>query len=795
MAGRPVNKTLEAGKTGGADNLERNGLLIAIRDLQIIYIEKMRRRCYDLDGIQAEAESYISAVLKQCGGVLGRGENPNTVISSMGATTAFAGASAGITDPMARRSYDRIVKALERAAGLDVKLAKYWDKCKSAKPGLTPFSAETAAMAELAMDMEYYTRVRRTGGDQEAMLKAEQEFVAARKDLFKRFESDNIDAADLLKANQSIVTDLVLSKPEPYAYMFSYVWDDTRVDLSQAVQFFGPGEHAKSIYRIPVGGLSYLKSGNRFLYRFSFRPIYLPNTYDDMIYDETREHYGPILQASRTGDKSYLSSQAYQASIYRVQQMQNMMRADNYSPEEISGVMRAAANRCEMYYATETEQGRKEWREAHPDEVEQLDAEKARRESGQAAKKEHIKITSAAQESDTEIQWLVCPAEDGYEPELMRQAGSKLALGMKLRDSFTEQDYVQLASVMAEFAESINPVDDSYNLERWYVPLKSDPEACMDRFVRKYFRLRMDPWQRKRFDLVNLARKTAEPVLDKDQKLVAVRSVGDIVSVGDTGGKVRGSSHVGNGCWVDSRSGVINSDITGGVLVLMQSSIKNSQIDGAGIIANTVVNNSKISGVLEPSRMRKERNMGGSAARLLAVDSEVLDYIPGETPEDKKRYLENARRQAVLRASLYKDKTVEGYIQLLNDRDMTAQSLEKLTPQQLREKEEERRRRHNEQSRLADNKNQDYAATKELVGVLKQVGVPDRVIRETKAWGREAAQVDSIDVEAESHRIIAQHDSITSALRAAEKSEELQAQKEAAAENEIDSMLPGSKYF
>lgn len=792
MAVRPTGKALESRKTGNAATLERNGLIIMMREAQLLCIENMRKVCYDIPEMRREAERYNTRVLRGCAGLLGRGENPQIIISAIGQSTALSIIAPGVRPGASDAVYGRLSPVLEKMAAEQPKIKSFWEKCKTSAAGDTPFTAETAALAEIAMNTEYFTRVRGARKDREKELAAEHEFLDARSKLFACFEDDQVDSNELMQANQAAVVELVMSHPDPYSYMFNYIWDDFRVDFSQVTRAFGPGRsgYAKSTFQAPIGGLSYLKSGNRFLYRFSFRPVYSFNMYDDMVYDETKEHFGPVLLASRTGDKTYLSTPAYQYSIHRVQSIQRMMKMDNYTDAEIAGVMRAAGNRCEMYYATETPSGRKEWAESHPEEVSELEAEKARRGAGEKAKKEHIKVASAAQETEA-IEWLSCPADETYEPELMRQAGSKLAPGVRLQDTFREQDYVQLASVMAEFAESINPLEDPYNLERWYVPLKADPEACMDRFIRRFFRMRMDPWQRRRYDLVSLARKTAEPLLDKDRRIVAIRAVGNLVAVGDTGGMVRGASHVGAGCWVDERSGITNTKLSGSVMVLMQSNIKDSQLDGAGIIANTMIMNSKVSGPMDPSRMRKDAGMGASAGRLLTIDSQNLDYNVEGFPEEQAAALDAAKRQAMLRASLYKDKTVDVYLEELNERMGTDQRLQKLTPEEIRRKKEEERQRHAEQSRLMHDKGMDYAAIEDISRGMRAIGVPEHVIRAGAARGVEAAQVDSVDLTAEADAILSRHKQITSAISRAQHTEEVQAAKAAQEAAAKDIILPG----
>ena len=787
-----AQKSVKQMVSSTATESDRYALYASVREAQAAAVVRMQECAYDLDAVRDIARQYTTGVLLACRPNIGRGENMQSICSVIGRSTAITGLYPPVRNGAAAvwyrfEDYVRRLPSENPIYGPMVELAGDLNLKRM------PFSAETAAMADIALNVCYFDNVRACGKGREGRAAADKLFIDTRNAMFNAFAEDCVDFQELTQANQAIVSHLVKAKEDPYLYKFSNIWDEQRVDLSQIQKCLGPVTNGKRpvVYLPPLGALSYKKGGGRFVYRFEYRPPYTFNMYDDMLYEEMKEHYGPVLKSSRTGDKSYLETPAYKASQARVQQIRTLMKTDNYTDAEIGRVMRAVGNRCELYYSTETDDGREEWAKAHPEEAKLLEEEKARREAGEAAKRQHIKIQSERKEEPDD--WLV-PSEEGYEPELMRQAGSKLQPGVSLASTFSEQDYIQLASIMAEFADRMNPLDDAYNLEKWYVPLKADPEACLDRFVSKYFRSRMDRWQRRRYELVSLARKTAEPLVDKDSCLVATRSIKNVVDIGDTGGKVRGSSHVGDGCWVDARSGVTNTKLKGNIILAMQTNVRDSELSGVGMVVNSIINGCSLSGTLDPSEMRKAEGLGTNPARTLNMSDREETYGQDGDEAENKKELERIKAQMLLRIEQFKDKTVEEYIQMMNDIATSGRDgLSKLTPQELRVREEEERRRKNEQARLQDNTGRNYAEAKEIQGAMKRIGVPANVRARMAGRAAAAARVDSVDLTVEKGRIIDRHERITEAIASAKRTEAKQlAGSQVSVEEDF---FPGSKPF
>lgn len=772
------------GRVANAATIESNGVILSVQDAQYRYVGTAYKFARDFERLDQEAMKYTISVLKSCAGPVNRGMNKHTMGAAIGAYTVIAAEHPDIRQQIPLTVYDMMHSlSQELIREYDYYKEYYYAVIGCNYGDVLPVNPTTAALMEIACDVAGFYNIRSAGNNADARSHLLAEYMELKDELFFHFDEHRIHVNVLTEWNQKIAIGLILGHSDPYQYIFTHVYDTTAVNFDEvergfATQVTPDGTRTVSIYKMPIDGLHYKEGGRAFEYRFGMRLPYNPNVYDDMIYEEIREHFGPIHQAEVSKDNSYLKSEVYLRSQMKLKEYQQMMYVDNYTMQMMSGVMRAAKQRSEMYYYTETDEGRREWAKLNPElatfieEEQQREAEKPR---------DTIRI-------DDPIGFAVARVDEEYLPSYRVQPGMEQPVE-SFADTMTRLDYVQLAGLMAAFAESVDPENEPYNLEKYFVALVEEKEVFVRKFIEKYALQELEVEQRRKLDMIHIMMTTSAPVLDDANRLVATRAIGSAVAINEIGGVVRGNSSVARGCWVDTTSTMNNSKLSGETMVLMQSSIRNSKIDGVGVIANTMATNSTLEGIFSPQMMREEKDGGSSVAKMLRITDEKVEF-GGESPEKEKR-AENLRKKMIRITQQYKDRMVDALDQkLVRQETVQEDAVLQADLNHVYWKSEEEKHKKMANTRLTNDIGHDMAAAKQINKGLKQIGVPSEVRDAIGKRLESESYVDSSDLATMSKGILKRHEHITKAIEKAEAAARVEENQKA--DEAVDEILYGS---
>lgn len=537
-----------------------------------------------------------------------KGVNVKTIAAAITPWMAIMSVIPEIHNSIKLDVYDKMSAYAKAISEQDSKYKAFYTKCLSMKKDdRMPLCAETAALSEIAIDMKYYTDIRVAGLSDVDKAKINSKYESDKANLQCIIADNNIEKYDWREQNHKIVISFIMTNPV-YKRMFSYVFDNHAVNLdvieSSLTTYLNPDGKQMStyVYRIPLSGLVYADDGNSFHYRFGSRPTYTPNVYDDMLFETMKDHYGPVSKAEKSDDKSYLKTDEYKKALLKFHEIKAMMSDDNYTEKQIEEVIESSNYRCEMYYHTEVPEGISEWLKEHPEDA-KPEEQSVSVESEVEKPREHIKINKSS--SDKE-EWIVSPSDLTYVSTL------KMQNGMQRKQPFAEtmsvNDYVVMATLMNELACAIDAHDHEYGLHATIERLKQSPDDIVKKFLKEYASREMGEACRMRYDLINMMYKTDAPVLNQQNTLVATRQLYDVINAGDIGGKLHGKSACYKGCWVDAKSGITDTVISGNVMILMHSKVKNSKIIGNGLIVNSEIDKCELSGDFDEYAMRNQMN-------------------------------------------------------------------------------------------------------------------------------------------------------------------------------------------
>lgn len=608
--------------------------------LRILYNERVKsvnlfiQNGFENDVIKQVTCNLLNAMLSS----IKKGVNAKTVAAAITPQMAIMSVIPDIHNNIKLDVYDKLSAYATSIAEQDSKYKVFYDKCLNIKSGeIIPLCAETAALLEIAMDMKYYDDIRVDGLSDIEKAKVNTKYESDKANLQCLIADNNIEKYEWREQNHKIVISFVMTNPK-FKRMFSYIFDNHAVNLdvieSSLTTYLNPDgkQMTTNVYRIPLSGLVYADDGMTFQYRFGSRPTYTPNVYDDMLFDTMKDHYGPVQKAEKSEDKSYLKTEEYKKALLRFHEIKAMMSDDNYTEKQMQDIVDSSNHRCEMYYHTEVPEGISEWLKEHPEDAKLEKTDESVETKSEDKPKEHIKINKGSNDKE---EWIVSPSDLSYVSTLKMQSGLKRE--KPFAETMCLNDYVVMATLMNELACAIDAHDHEYGRQATIEKLQSKPDETVKKFLQEYAAREMGEACRMRYDLIDMMYKTDAPCLNQQNMLVATRQLYDVVSAGDVGGKLHGKSLVFKGCWVDTKSGLTDSVISGNVMILMHSKVKNSRIKGNGIIANSEVDKCNLTGDFDEYAMRNQMNENQrSPVHLLTLTDVQLKFtMPVKTGVDR----------------------------------------------------------------------------------------------------------------------------------------------------------------
>ncbi len=668
------NKSKEIGKTQKSNDLqeiERNNILKLLYDVRLKSIESLKN--VDITSEKSVHANRVATkrLLNMALVPLQRNVLATSIAAALTPQVVMAVVVPDIHNDIPMEVYDKLEPLARRYADTDAKLKVLYDKYIKLKANeRLPYSPEIAAETEIALSMKYYEDMRKPGLSDEDKKQIDMGYHKKREHLESLCIEDNVDMHELRKQNHSIVVSMVKSDVR-LKRMFSYIYDNHAVDLSQIERSYATviNESGRpvtsSVYRVPLGGLVYADGGNSFPYRFGPRNIYTPNMYDDMMFNVMKYHYGKASKAYASEDKLYLKSDDYVRDLAYAYEIKALMIDDGYTEEQARDLIAAVHTRCELYYHTEDPVGIEEWLKEHPE-----DAEKFKKKEEPVVdpnvkidlkNKKHIKIKKSDKEDKVPEghEWTMAPSDPMYESMMRVQDGWELT--RPLNDTFTENDLRSIAYMMHDLEYSLNPHSKKYNVESTFGRLLENAEAELLEFLRCYRSEEMNYYKRRIYDTLKIITKTEAPAIDKDNFLVAVRCISGLFTVGDTGGRVHGNISVGPGCFVDDKSGIDNSELSGNVVILMRTSIKGSKISGNGIIVNSDITNCTLNGTFNEYDMRIKMDAEHSSPvhilKMIDLTETFGDYTADES-------IDIGLKRIKTHGYEYMNRTIEEYINI-----------------------------------------------------------------------------------------------------------------------------------
>ena len=656
-----------ANRSADVEANDANTLLKLIQENRVKYLQKFEQTPGIIDNSKEFRLAYTVDSLKLTFAALQRNIHVESVGSAITPYAVMALANKDVSSKIPITIYDKLEPLARKYKVANEEYGAFYDRCAG---GELPYCPDTIALLEVGLMMKFYKDFR--NADKADRKDVEKKYRADYDKLTQFAKDDNISRSDWTDRNHIIVanlvkTDIVCKR------MFSFVYDYHAVDFSTMEHSFASSVdalgkvHTSSIYRMPMGGLEY-KDGGSFNYRFGPRMPYTHNVYDDMLYETMRKHYGPAHRAyssDKPEDKLYLKNSLYMKDIQFAYEIRSLMMDDKYSKEEIDNILQAAQKRCEMYYHTEVPEGIEEWLNEHPE-----DAHKFEKATPVKAKK-HIKIEKF--DSLEEVGgWIVKPSDAEYESTVICQAKYMFPQDFNFAKTLMENDYKNIAQMMNDLAYSIDPGQTTYIEENTINMLQKSAIRTFNEFLDKYFNVEMNESQRKAYDLLTVIPLTDAPVFDSEFRIVATRGIPGVVEIGDEGGRLKGNSTLAPGCWIYTKSSITDTDVTGCVGIFMRSDIKNSVIDGNGVIANTEIKNCHLTGAFN----EKENRLALGSEHKSPVHTLKIANLDKDFGDDEAKT--KCESRMFTHANEYKDRTVEDYVVVWQSKNHARNVLKKM---------------------------------------------------------------------------------------------------------------------
>ena len=646
------------------ETMNMQELTALIQRRQIEYINE-RSKAQSIEDNQARLD-FTRDMLKTMAKPFKNGVSTNAIFQALGTYMIMSYVHPDIKSDIPTAFGTMLEPYAAKLAAINPKFQNFYEKCASvSRGGRLPYTPETAAMDYVALSLKYYNDIREPGLSEQAKDAIREQFANDKDALESAIERDDLDMNDVTIMQNRIVANLVLNSPNARKCFDLFGPDANRFEMIKADSIYTQNNG----YIIPDTGFDIDGSG---AHLFKVREPYSYQSYHDMLFDCLKDTYGDTLNQKRTGaglsDES--KYQMYEASV-----MFNAMRDDGFTDEQINSMLKWVEKDCAKYYESQQQmQGQNQQRshdESENEQPDKSDESPSMRFIGvipQICDKSEMSKSMGSDEPDasdsqSELPVMNMGTQDGdakgtlpyfntfvLQPVIDSDFDFDTSLSSADKDALAK--LVHDAGYGSDVSELRKQIDD-----------KTPTKFCNDfiNFMRDDMAAgkELSTEQKITCDLVRCMQCTAQPVyllndgLISDASLIATRTMNGAVQLGQEGAHVKDFVHtyVGANCFADESCMISKakmlSDSGCPLYVCMNSKLDNCSIQGDGVILNTNVKNTSISGTFDPYKMRKANGMKGKDIvqyNTLEVTSKSKDSYysqPSDTVPEK--YLQSLR--------------------------------------------------------------------------------------------------------------------------------------------------------
>lgn len=652
-----ATKTLHK-NTGDYYTLNQNALITQLQKRQIDYIEE-RRKSEEVDS-NKERIDYIKDALLCTKGYMQNGLNNRSIGYAVGMFTILAIVHPDIKKDLPVAIYDLLEPYAKRLATLNPdKFSAFYEKCKAANSNdRLPYTPQTAAMDEIAMDMKYYNDIRKSGLSASEKQDIRNKYEADKNQLYNFMHEDGITVADLATENHKIVANLVQQNPEARKCfgMLGYQNDSYMMLKNATKQSFATIQEnginkTVSIYQLQDEGLVN-DDGSPFVYRFGIVEPFSKDEYTNLLYETLNPCYFNIYENKKS---SAVLQEETKDRLKEASLIFEAMRDDGFDDEAIKEIRKQVEKNCFTNYqmSQEEKHHNAKQNEAENNETKQEADEEAAWEDTTSNSDKKLGIgenVSVIYASDTKSNLGPIMAHT----ESKNNAGEMPYFGhyviqpntfVRTKDEFESSlTYGDKHAFTKLIYDTMNAGDVPVNSQYQHFEdiatrmQKNGVQSECFNFLQNMLKMDMTENQKRIYDLVYCSMFTNAPVFEVtnselcEASLVATRTLNDAIPLGTVGATLNNyhSVTVGPNCWADNTCYLRNTELqspSGKPLYLgMNTMASDCKITGDGVIANTYMLETECYGTFDPYDMRKANHVKASPLSRLELESNNAQY-------------------------------------------------------------------------------------------------------------------------------------------------------------------------